>query len=112
MIYKLAYKTLGVKQNPLISEFQINHEIKDICFVPNIGFFFTANQCLGKIDLLGKVEFPFAGKEDIAVVENGYLQKVTFKDPSGICYSEKLDSIIVSECSGKRLRGLKIKDQY
>jgi hypothetical protein len=112
MIYKLVHKTLGVKQNSLFSEFKLDYEIKDICFVPSIGFFFTANQCLGKVGLLGEIVFPFAGKVDVSIIENGYLQRSTFKDPSGICYSKLLESIMVSECGGKRIRKLKIKDGY
>jgi hypothetical protein len=112
MIYKLQHKILGVKQDSSFSEFKLDYEIKDICFVPSVGFFFIANQCLGKIDMFGKMVFPFAGKIDVSIIENGYLQRSTFKDPSSICYSKTFDSIIVSECGGKEIRALKIKDDY
>lgn len=112
MIYKIVYKTLGVKNTSLFSQFNLDYEIKDICFANGLGFFFTANQCVGHIDLLGKLVFPFAGQENVSAIENGYLSRVIFSDPCGICYNDHSNTIMIVECGGKRIRSLNINDAY
>ena len=111
MKYKLLHKNTGTK--PIIfSEINTELDIFDICFVPDKGYFFTSNQCLGYIDLKGNVNNSFIGKEGVNYIKHGFKEGVTFSDPSAICFNSPIGQLMVVEKNGKNLRSVNINDSY
>lgn len=111
-MYKLLQKSVGTKQIEDFAEIKIDTPIYDICSSDKLGYFFVSNQCIGHIDLNGKVKFPFIGQEGEKGDSCAFRDQVLFSDPSAICYNSSNKLLLVLEDNGRLIRGINTEDDY
>lgn len=88
MSYQLFKQKFGTNKQELISELNVD-EIKDVCYVKELGFLFTYKDSVGLIDLNGNIDYSFVN---------------FFSNPSKIFYCSNLRTCFVFEDGNKNLK--------
>lgn len=111
-MYKILNKIVGVNKFTIFTEFESLENIEDICFVPEKGYYFISNQCLGHIDMDKKLNFPIVGKEGVSGYKRGFYKQVVFNNPTSLCYNKDEKTLMVVEKNGQRICCLNLLDEY
>lgn len=105
MNYKILQMALR-HQPTVFCEFQLEQKIVDFCFVEGLGFFFIAGHAIGKIELDGKVVYPFLGQTKPCTTQIGFRQRVSFENPISLCYREANKTLLILEKGGRNILSL------
>jgi hypothetical protein len=111
-MYKIVNKIVGVNKFTIFAEFEHPSHIEDICFVPEKGYYFLSNQCVGHINMDKKMQFPVIGKEGISGYKRGFYKQVVFDNPTSLCYNKDEKTLMVVEKNGQRICCLNLLDEY
>lgn len=108
MRYNVLKKALGTKKIDLIKTIETHVEIKDACWVNDLGIVYTYCNKLGLLSIDGD-NYPLWKGAD-GKIRNG--DNPSFGNLSGISYGHGMHTLFVCEDGGRDVRSIDVKNNY
>jgi len=109
MAYKLVKKHFGIQTVETLSILNEDSEIRDVCYAPPFGFFFTAGHAISLLNEDGAYISPWCGSKEEAAFLNVNLPHARFDRPSSLCYHKNKNVLYVCEKNGASIRKIDLK---
>ena len=107
MEYKLVRKNFGIQKTETVHTFEEDSKVKDICYVPDLGFFFIVGHALSLLNNDGEYLSPWCGNKHQPSLSNMSVPATGFSNPSSLYLSK--NKLYVCELNGASIRKIDLK---